>query len=241
MADRMKTGGVSYRGVLFDLDNTLVDRAAAVVRIAHALYDAESAIRANTARDVAVDRIVELDADGLLGRKLLMKQILDEWPGIASSHEELVAWYSARFVTSFEVDARVQSLVARLSCASARWGIVTNGPSSQHDKVALLGPVARPACVVVSGAYGYEKPAPEIFHEALRRLGLAAGRHILFVGDNPDTDIAGAQSVGMSTAWVRRGRAWPDRLRSPYHLVDYVSEFAPYLRSTCRLPASGRS
>ena len=48
--------GSSYQGVLFDLDNTLVDRAAAVVRIAHALYEAEPAIRAQTTRDEADDR-----------------------------------------------------------------------------------------------------------------------------------------------------------------------------------------
>jgi putative hydrolase of the HAD superfamily len=220
---------VSYRGVLFDLDNTLVDRAAVVVRIAHALYDAESAIRAKTPRDAAVDRIVELDADGLLGRKLLMKQVLDQWPGIARSHEELVAWYGVRYVTALEEDPLVQALVAELSRASVPWGIVTNGPSSQHDKVALLGSEARPACVLVSGEFGYSKPAPEIFHEALRLLGLAAGRHVLFVGDNPDADIAGAQAVGMSTAWVRRGRAWPGGLQSPDHEVDHVSELAPYL------------
>ena len=229
MADRMETGGASYRGVLFDLDNTLVDRAAAVVRIAHALYDAEAAIRANTPRDAAVDRIVELDADGLSGRKLLMERVLEQWPGIARTQEELVAWYGARYVTSLKEDARVQALAAGLSRASLPWGIVTNGPRSQHDKVPLLGQEARPLCVLVSGEFGYDKPEPEIFQEALRRLGLAEGRHVLFVGDNPEADIAGAQAVGMSTAWVRRGRAWPDGLRSPDHEVDHVSELAPYL------------
>ena len=221
---------MSYGGVLFDLDNTLVDRAGAVVRIAHALYDAEPAIRANTSRDAAIDRIVELDADGLAGRKLLMERVLEEWPSIARSGEELVAWYRARYVTSLEEDALVQALVAGLSRASMPWGIVTNGSSYQHDKVAVLGLEARPACVIVSEELGYWKPAPEIFHEALRRLGLVAGRHVLFVGDNPDADIAGAQAVGMSTAWVRRGRAWPDGLRPPDHEVDHVSELAPYLR-----------
>lgn len=124
----------------------------------------------------------------------------------------------------------MQALVAGLSRASMPWGIVTNGSSSQHDKIQALGPEARPACVIVSEELGYMKPVPEIFHEALRRLGLVAGPHVLFGGDNPDADIAGAQAVGMSTAWVRCGRAWPDRLRPPDHEVDHVSELAPYLK-----------
>jgi putative hydrolase of the HAD superfamily len=221
---------VNYEGVLFDLDNTLVDRAGAVVRIAHALYDAEPTIRANTPRDAAVDRIVELDADGLAGRKVLMGRVLGEWPDIARGGEELVAWYGARYVTSLEEDALVQALVAGLSRAGMPWGIVTNGPSSQLDKIQVLGPESRPMCVVVSEELGYTKPAPEIFHEALRLLGLVAGRHVLFVGDNPDADIAGARAVGMSTAWVRRDRAWPDRLQPPDHEVDHVSELAPHLK-----------
>lgn len=221
---------MSYGGVLFDLDNTLVDRAAAMVRIAHALYDAEPSIHANTPRAAAVDRIVELDADGLAGRELLLEGVLQQWPGIARSHEELVNRYSARYVTSLEEDPGTQALVAGLSRASVPWGIVTNGSSYQHDKVPVLGPEARPICVLVSEEFGYKKPAPEIFHEALRRLGLDAGRHVLFVGDNPGADIGGAQAAGMSTAWVRRGRAWPDALRPPDHQVDHVSELAPYLR-----------
>lgn len=222
---------MNYQGVLFDLDNTLVDRAGAVVRIAHALYDAEPAIRANTPRDAAVDRIVDFDADGLGGgRKVLMERVQEEWPEIDRSGEELVAWYGARYVTSLAEDALVQALVAGLSRAGMPWGIVTNGPSSQLDKVQVLGLEARPMCVVVSEELGYTKPAPEIFHEALRRLGLVAGRHVLFVGDNPDADIAGAHAVGMSTAWARRRRVWPDRLQPPDHEVDHVSELAPYLK-----------
>ena len=122
---------MSYEGVLFDLDNTLVDRAGAVVRIAQALYDAEPTIRANTPREAAVDRIVELDADGMAGRKVLMERVQEEWPDIARGGEELVAWYGARYVTSLEEDALVQALVAGLSRAGMPWGIVTNGPSSK--------------------------------------------------------------------------------------------------------------
>ena len=131
-----------------------------MVRIAHALYDAEPTIRANTPRDAAVDRIVELDADGRAGRKLLLERVLVEWPDIARSCEELVAWYGARYVTSLAEDALVQALVARLSSAGMPWGIVTNGPSSQHEKLRVLGPEARPVCVVVSEESGYSKPAP---------------------------------------------------------------------------------
>ena len=221
--------GSSYQGILFDLDNTLVDRAAAVVGIAHALYDAEPAIRAQATRDEAVAKLVALDDDGAAGRHVLMERVLAQWPRIGRRHEELVAWYGARYVALYEEDSRMQALVAALRRAGTPWGIVTNGNSHQHDKAPLLGPEANPGCFIVSAEIGHTKPAPEIFHEALRQTGLTASRRVLFVGDNPVADIGGAQAVGMSTAWVRRGRAWPTALQPPDHQVDHVAELAPML------------
>ncbi|MBT4519996.1 MAG: HAD family hydrolase [Halieaceae bacterium] len=52
------------------------------------------------------------------------------------------------------------------------------------------------------------KPAPDMFHAALRHSGVSA-EQIIHVGDNPDHDIAGAQSVGMHTIWMNsQGEEW---------------------------------
>ena len=52
----------------------------------------------------------------------------------------------------------------------------------------------------------------------------------MFVGDNPRADIDGAKRFGMKTAWVRRGRQFPDDLQPPDYTVDHVSElsFSPF-------------
>ena len=55
--------------------------------------------------------------------------------------------------------------------------------------------------ILVSDEIGWRKPAPAIFEEALRRVGVAAAR-TLFVGDRPDIDVLGAHQVGMRTAWI---------------------------------------
>ncbi|HSR06979.1 MAG TPA: TIGR01458 family HAD-type hydrolase [Bryobacteraceae bacterium] len=51
----------------------------------------------------------------------------------------------------------------------------------------------------------FGKPAPAFFHAAAERLGTAAGE-ILMVGDDIESDIAGAQSAGMQAALVRTGK-----------------------------------
>lgn len=52
------------------------------------------------------------------------------------------------------------------------------------------------------------KPEPLLYEMALEQLGCLAGR-CLMIGDRPDTDIAGAQRLGMWTALVRTGRFPP--------------------------------
>ena len=55
--------------------------------------------------------------------------------------------------------------------------------------------------ILVSDESGWRKPAPAIFEEALRRVGVTATQ-TLFVGDRPDIDVLGAHQVGMRTAWI---------------------------------------
>ncbi|WP_295453175.1 HAD-IIA family hydrolase [uncultured Thiodictyon sp.] len=54
------------------------------------------------------------------------------------------------------------------------------------------------------------KPEPLLFEMALEQLGCAAA-HCLMIGDRPDTDIAGAERLGIWTALVRTGRFAPGR------------------------------
>ena len=54
------------------------------------------------------------------------------------------------------------------------------------------------------------KPNAPLYEMALARLGLAAG-DCMMIGDRPDTDIVGAQRLGMKTALVRSGRFRPGK------------------------------
>jgi len=63
------------------------------------------------------------------------------------------------------------------------------------------------------------KPEPLLFDMALQRLGVAAGDCVM-IGDRADTDIAGAQRLGIRTAMVRTGRLapgarWPEEQAPP--------------------------
>lgn len=74
--------------------------------------------------------------------------------------------------------------------------------------------------MVFSDQEGFAKPDPRIFGKALGGLGLAA-RECAFVGDNPHTDIAGAQAVGLYAIQV--GRKERDGV-TPDARIDDLSE-----------------
>lgn len=110
------------------------------------------------------------------------------------------------------------------------WGvaIVTNGlPSVQRLKVQALGLESLVDTVVYASEHGTGagKPDREPFREALRRLGSRPSQAI-FVGDNPDTDIAGASLCGLRTIYTHqfRTQTWPYTHLQPTRVIHHISE-----------------
>lgn len=71
---------------------------------------------------------------------------------------------------------------------------------------------------------GYGKPHPEIFTRMLRQLAVPATR-ALMIGDNLDTDIAGAHGVDMPSLWIYGGVHRPELTPEP----DFNAVLAPGL------------
>ena len=75
--------------------------------------------------------------------------------------------------------------------------IITNGfPEAQHPKMKSSGLDKYFGDLVISHEVGYRKPDPEIYHLAMERLNAKPGTSVM-IGDNPKTDIRGAEKVGM--------------------------------------------
>lgn len=77
-----------------------------------------------------------------------------------------------------------------------RIGILSNGFTEvQYDKLSSAGLDSLVDCVVLSDEIGVNKPRRELFDYALEKSGADVSRCVM-VGDNPDTDIAGAIAAG---------------------------------------------
>ena len=121
--------------------------------------------------------------------------------------------------------------VKELNNVGFPWAVVTNGKKSQVIKLEHSGYLDIVPFAIVSRLFGADKPDPRIYREAVRRLKLSydgiddiQASEILFVGDNPYTDITGAFDVGMKTAWIRVSERYPGDAPKPDMEIGSVVE-----------------
>ncbi len=124
----------------------------------------------------------------------------------------LVAWCDDRMRRDVTLAPEVQGVLHALDQAGLPYGIVTNGQPRKRHTLRLLELENRAATIVISGDQGRRKPDTTVFTRAAADLGVRPDA-VLFVGDKLQQDIQGARSVGMKTAWLRRGRT----RRSAHH------------------------
>ena len=170
-------------------------------------------------------------------RQWLFEKAKETWPEIRGSVAELTDWYWRAVAAAIHPDEQVLAFLIGLSQAGKPWGIVTNGGPDQRSKARAAGFEAMLPFMVSSEESGYRKPDPRICQEAMKRLGEVPITSTLFVGDQAEADIVGAQAVGILTAWVRRGRLYPSSLLAPDYQIDHVSELGPLLLGQRRISA----
>ena len=106
---------------------------------------------------------------------------------------------------------------------SYRTGVISNA-DEDHLNIALRkNNLSFPVVVSSESARAY-KPAPGIFHEALRLIG-SRPDETLYVGDSQDDDIVGARRAGIKIAWLnRKGEALKPNIPQPDYEISSLQE-----------------
>jgi putative hydrolase of the HAD superfamily len=213
--------------VLFDLDDTLLDRRATIDRYLSRLTR-RLGFSADTA-DAYRTRFYELDGGGYVPRMTVCGQLAAEFIRCGSTQELVDDWTAHAFNECVFMEG-ADDVLDWCRAEGFRTGIITNGRAAyQRPKLEALGLVPRVDVVLVSGEEGIDKPNPELFRRAAERLGVAPSECV-FVGDNPQNDVAGAIGAGMRAVWVERDLAWPAELAHPSHSVRSMTELRALLR-----------
>lgn len=187
---------VRYRGVLLDIDGTLVDSNEAHV---------EAWVRALTENGHAVSKekirgLVGMGGDNLLPAAVGIDKENPEGKRIAERHGAL---FQER-LPHLRPFPRVRPLLLKMKKKGLKLLVAS---SAEPDEVKALLQIAGVADLIEgtadSGDAASSKPDPDIVKAALERIGLPAGE-VLLLGDTP-YDIEAAGKAGVKSLAVRSG------------------------------------
>jgi putative hydrolase of the HAD superfamily len=186
------------KAVLFDLDETLLDRTRSLIRFCE--WQATDRLKLKDVEGY-VARFLELDANGSVWKDEVYEKLKHEF-FIADSVGNLLAEYILQFQNFCQARPGALDAVRLLASRGFKLGLVSNGKSPfQENNFSALGVGDLFTTLIVSETVGCSKPDPKIFEIACSAIEVTP-RECIFVGDNPNSDIRGAADLGMYTVFV---------------------------------------
>ena len=210
------------KGLLYDLDDTLISRDDAFLGFTEKFFDKFINPEDYSYSDFLgfmrkSDSVTKWSAE-----KNLLFEELRKFVPLPESTDNYVNFFWDSIVKSVKPDIEANKHLEKLNEIKFPWGVLTNGYKYQHDKMKRSGVGKLAPFYIVSGDFGCHKPCKDVFIEASKKIDLPC-EEILFVGDTAETDIIGAQSVGMKTAWIKMGRNYPLENKPDFE-IDHVKD-----------------
>ncbi len=191
----------SPRGVLLDLDGTLIDSNDAhahtwVTALAASGFDIPFA---------RVRRLIGMGGDKLLPEVAQLTKDSPQGQRISADWERI---FTRDYQPHLRPFPQVRALVQRLREAGLQVAIASSSQAAQLDALLKVADIADLLDDMTSSDDAAQsKPAPDIVGAARRKIGLAPTETLL-LGDTP-YDIAAARQAGVRTVAVRCG-GWDD-------------------------------
>lgn len=215
-------------GVLFDIDDTLVDTRSA---FASALAAVAERYLPHVAQERHADLLAVWRADagghyarytrGETGyaeqRRTRADELQQAFGGAPLDAEGYAAWnavFEEGFANAWAAHTDARDVVDRLLAAGLAVGALSNASVAyQTSKLERAGLHPTVPMLVGVDTLGVGKPDPRVFAEACRRLGTEPGR-TAYVGDELDVDARAAVAAGLLGVWV--DRPGPRRVDVPH-------------------------
>lgn len=224
------------RGVLLDVDDTLIGTRAAMVRAGR---DAARELWPHADAGL-VDRAGERYREDPGGHfraytrgehdfeEMRARRVRDVawWLGQEPGEDDLERWttsFDRAFDEALEVFDDVLEALGTCRRLGWRTALLTNSSADYTRRKLELAGLTRAvdeltAGVVTKDTLGIGKPEPAVFHEGCRLMDLPPGQ-VVYVGDELDVDTCGALAAGLGAAWLRR----PGYAREEAHLEHAAS------------------
>lgn len=225
------------KGIIFDLDNTLMDfmkmKGRAIDAAITAMIDAGLQISMKEAHE-KIDVIYQ--ERGIEFQKvfdLLLEEVLEgvDYKVLAAG---IVAYRKAR-EAELTPYPHVYPTLIQLSKMGLKLGILSDAPSKEAWlRLAYLNFHHIFDAIVTFDETGERKPNPVPFQAILKKLNLEPGE-ALMVGDWAERDIVGASNVGMQTAFAKYGDTFDTKEHSADFELNDIKELLSIVKEINKL------
>ncbi|MGE6343649.1 HAD family hydrolase [Bacillus mycoides] len=189
--------------MLFDLDDTLLDRDKAVDNLFLLVLEKCYEDVSDTVKNNMLQKFKEYDKReyGISDKTIVLESLFDEFaPKYRLPRNYIQDFWNENFPKCFSID---QNTILFLNHIKRHFkvGIITNG-STQRQKAKIINTGLNEYfdTIIISEEVGFSKPDKRIFELALNKLNVQS-EDVLFVGDDLEKDIACCQNANIKGIW----------------------------------------
>lgn len=210
------------KALIFDLDNTLIDRQRAfremLNREFYALFQDEALV------SQMVQDVMEWDNNGTVERIVVFKKWVEKYHVTVITAEELdQKWSNESGTVAFLFDD-VRDTLTKLK-KKYKLALLTNGnASSQRRKIHTIQIDDLIDYSLVSGEFSVRKPDKRIFEYTCKALGLQC-EECAYIGDNYNIDVLGSRNAGMLPIYVSRNNELHDDVQTIHEIKELLNLF----------------
>ncbi len=210
------------KGIVFDIDGTLLNHEQAVGKSLVNLYSlTKNKIPHSNFEEFSLtwkiksDQYINDYLDGRLTfeqqRILRLQSVFGMWDFNLTSEKALEIF--KRYLVKYEQNWTLyeDALPCLTILKNFPLGVISDGEGEQQRrKLAFTGILSFFNSIIISGEVGLRKPHPEVFKKSAKELDLSLDE-ILYVGDQLEIDALGALNAGMHGVLINRSNHIHDK------------------------------
>ncbi|PFR83925.1 2-haloalkanoic acid dehalogenase [Bacillus cereus] len=222
---------MGYKAMLFDLDDTLIDRDKAVDNLFLLVLEKCYEDVSDTVKNNMLQKFKEYDKReyGISDKTIVLESLFDEFaPKYRLPHNYIQDFWNENSPKCFSIDQNTIHFLNQIK-KHFKVGIITNG-STHRQKAKIINTNLNNYfdTIIISEEVGLSKPDKRIFELALNKLNVQP-EDVLFIGDDLEKDIAGPQNANIKGVWFNPQKIKNTTKIQPYAEINTLDSLLSYI------------
>ncbi|MEH7126361.1 HAD family hydrolase [Bacillus sp. JJ1773] len=216
--------------MLFDLDDTLLNRDEAVDKIFLIILEKCYEDVKHSVKNEMLKKFKEYDKRnyGYSDKTKVLESFFNEFPPKYRLPRNYIQdFWNFNFPQCFSINQRTINIVNTIKM-QAKVAIITNG-STQRQKAKIINTNLNNCfdIIIISEEVGFSKPDKRIFELALNKLDVEP-EAAFFIGDDIEKDIGGCQNANIKGIWFNPHMIKNDTEITPYAEINTFDRLLSY-------------